>query len=71
MPEPKRPDLSIWELCDDPDAVAGAIAAADQYKAWLRDAPREKVEALAHDNTLHHFARMLAVREIQRRNEDA
>ncbi len=60
-------DLSIWELCDDPDAVAGAIAAGDQYRASLRDAPLEKVEALARNGTLHEFARMLAVREIQRR----
>lgn len=61
------PDLSIWELCEDPDGVAAAIAAADQYRASLRDAPVERVEALAYDKTLHHFARMLAVRELQRR----
>ncbi len=60
-------DLSFWELCDDPDAVAGAIAAGDQYRASLRDAPIKRVEALAHGDTLHDFARMLAVREIQRR----
>jgi hypothetical protein len=62
-------DLSIWGLCDDPDGVAGAIAAADQYKAALRDSPLEKVRSMACDPTLHHFARMLAVREVQRREE--
>lgn len=62
-------DLSIWEMCDDPDAVAGAIAAADQYRATLRDSPSEKVKALAYDKNLHHFARMLAVHELQRRGE--
>lgn len=60
-------DLSIWEMCDDPDAVAAATAAADQYRASLRDSPIEKVEELARDKSLHHFARMLAVRELQRR----
>lgn len=63
-------DLSIWEMCDDPDAVAGAIAAGDQYRASLRDSPIEKVEALACDESLHHFARVLAVRELQRRQKE-
>ena len=63
------PDLSIWEMCDDPDGVAAAIAAADQYRATLRDSPSERVKALTEDKKLHHFARMLAVRELQRRDE--
>ena len=63
-------DLSLWDMCDDPDGVAGAIAAADQFEASLRDSPIEKVEALACDKTLHHLARMLAVREIQRREKE-
>ena len=61
-------DLSIWDMCDDPDSVAAAIAAADQYRASLRDATDEKVEALASMET-PYFARMLAVRELQRRRE--
>lgn len=62
-------DLIIWELCDDPDGVAAAIAAADQYRAKLRDSTSEKVKTLAYDKNLGDAARMLAVRELQRRGE--
>jgi hypothetical protein len=41
--------VSIYDLCDDPDGVAVALAAGDQFKASLRDADDEQVVAIRDD----------------------